>query len=194
MEPLLYSLVLAAGGSTRLGRPKQLLRLEDRTLIERAVDAAAAVTGRRAVLVLGAAWRECLKALGDSAPFVRLNGDWREGLGSSLAKGLAALPPRASGALIVLADQPLIGPAELALLASTWAAAPDRAVASGYAGNLGVPAVIPRRLFPELLDGNGEGGAQTVLRRERDALTIVECEQAAADVDTEGDVARMGLV
>lgn len=194
MEGSLYSLVLAAGGSSRLGRPKQLLRLEDRTLIERAVDAATAVTAGRVVVVLGAEWRECLKALGDSAPFVRRNEDWRQGLGSSLAKGLAALPPNASGALVVLADQPLIGPAELALLASTWAGAPERAVASGYAGNLGVPAVIPRRLFPELLDGNAEGGAQAVLRREGDAPTIVECEHAAADVDTEEDVARMGLV
>lgn len=189
----LWTVVLAAGGSTRLGRPKQLLRLRARPLIKRTVDLAASLTPGRVVVVVGAfphrmraAVRSCPRPLRIVA-----NPRWREGMSGSLRRGLEALPPGASAALLLTVDQPLVARDDLARLVAAWSRHPRRPAAAAYEGRLGVPAVLPRRHWRRASAAGGDAGARAVLRRPDLRITAVDIPAAALDLDTPEDVARL---
>jgi len=191
-RPLLACVVLAAGGSTRLGRPKQLLRYRGRTLLGRAAAAGAAHASTPPVVVLGAE-RLRLRALLRRERVrcrIAVNARWREGLGSSLAAGVAALPRAADAVLVLLVDQPAVTGASLARLVAAWRRRPGVAAAARYAGKTGVPAILPRALIRSARRFGGDVGARELLRVQR-ALTLVDLPEAAFDVDTEEDAARL---
>ena len=181
----LWAIVLAAGESRRLGRPKQLVQWRGESLITRSVRAAQAVCGPRVVVVLGAHRDaiECeLEALG---PVLALNPHWTEGLASSLRVGIAALPPSCEAALLQSCDQPRVPVSALQALAQCWRENPDRAIASAYANTVGIPAILPARLFTTLKTLSGDQGARAVLRAEGAQLLRFALPEAAFDVDDE---------
>jgi CTP:molybdopterin cytidylyltransferase MocA len=195
-RPHLACLVLAAGGSTRLGRPKQLLRFRGRPLIVRAVAAGARFAAAAPVVVLGAE-RLRLRALlrrerarARVCCRVVVNARWREGLASSLRVGLAALPREADAVLVLLVDQPAVTADVLERLVASWRRKPRLPAAARYAGRLGVPAILPRRLFRDAARLPGDAGARELLRSLPE-VTIVAVAEAAFDVDTEADAARL---
>ncbi|HEX6994612.1 MAG TPA: nucleotidyltransferase family protein [Gammaproteobacteria bacterium] len=195
-SPAVTAVVLAAGGSSRLGTPKQLARLRGRALLARAVDAAAAATGRPVIVVVGAAALR-LRALvarsfPQSAVEVVYHAGWRSGLAGSLRRGLAALPDDAHAVLCVLSDQPLVDARSLSRLVAAWRRRPGRAAAARYSGRLGVPAIVPRRSFPALRALDGDQGARRVLAADP-RVTAVEMPEAAFDVDTVEDLARLAV-
>lgn len=193
----LFAIVLAAGGSSRLGRPKQLIRVAGEPLVRRALLGASGVCGQQVVAVLGCEWRRVLAVAGDAVPFFQVNEAWMEGLAGSLRLGVGRLPEDCSAALVMLADQPLVDAADLKRLVDAWAHAPERIAASRYDetdhSTIGVPAIFPRAVFPELLLLEGDRGAKALLSRHRRKLTIVSCPHAAVDIDTPGDLARLGV-
>lgn len=188
------AVVLAAGGSSRLGRPKQLARRGARTLLERAVEAAAAATGRRVVVVVGAEGRRLRALLARAHPAgavdVVHHPGWRSGLAGSLRRGLSAVPADARAVLFVLSDQPLVDAASLERLIAAWRRRPGHAAAARYSGRLGVPAILPRRAFAALRTLAGDEGARKVLAGDP-GVTAVEMPEAAFDVDTPADLARL---
>lgn len=191
--PGLATVLLAAGGSSRLGRPKQLVRFRGRPLLRRAVDAAAAATSGPIVVVVGAEGMR-LRALlarthGRRVEIVQ-HAAWREGLSSSLRRGLDATPPGTSAVLFLLADQPLVDAASLGRLVAAWQRRPAYAAAAAYSGRLGVPAILPRHLFRALAALRGDEGARRVLAAER-RVTRVDMPEAAVDVDTAEDLRKL---
>ncbi|MEX1266362.1 MAG: nucleotidyltransferase family protein, partial [Woeseia sp.] len=108
---------------------------------------------------------------------------------SSIAHGVAALRHAADGVLLLLADQPLIDQQHLTRLAERWSAAPERIVATAYAGKSGVPVIFPRRLFDDLCKLTGDTGAQPLLQRCGSDVLTVSCEAAAIDIDRPEDLA-----
>jgi molybdenum cofactor cytidylyltransferase len=184
--------VLAAGGSSRLGRAKQLVRYKQRSLLERTVAAAAAVAPNRVVVALGAdAVRLRLALRRSGREMLRVhNREWREGIASSLRAGLAALPKSARAALIVLADQPRIDARTLARLTRAWRERPGHAVASAYGGGIGVPAILPRRLWRRAARLTGDTGARKLLEAER-RLVRVAIPEAELDIDTIEDLCEL---
>lgn len=190
----LAAIVLAAGGSTRLGRPKQLLRYRGRPLLLNAVEPALRVAGAGVIVVVGAEslrLRTALRCHGGDLVIVN-NPCWREGLGTSLRAGIRAVPRSAVGALIMLVDQARLGAAEIARLAARWGRHPSRPAAAWYQGRAGVPAVVPRRWFGLLTSLEGDVGARQLLRR-LDGLSLVDMPQAGFDVDTPADAAALRL-
>ena len=186
MSGEVHALVLAAGGASRFGSPKQLARLDGRTLLERVLDQAAAVCPGRVTVVLGA-YAEQTQALCGGATAVR-NTAWRSGMASSLRRGVKALPDSADAVLVMLCDQPGIATAQYAALVATWVENNAVPVAAAYAGTLGVPAVFPRRLFAQLCELQGDKGARAVLAKGRDEVISVAVPEAAHDVDFPGDL------
>jgi len=109
--------------------------------------------------------------------------DFDEGMGRSLAAGLTHLDPVCAGALVILCDQPALTAEHLARLVEAWQAAPASAAASGYAGIVGVPAVLPRPWFPKLMAAGGDRGARDLLRENAREIRVIVDERLAEDVD-----------
>ncbi len=187
----LFAIVLAAGGSSRLGHPKQLVEFGGRPLIARALAAARGVCGGRVIAVLGSEWRRVLAAAGEEVAFFAVNEDWRSGLASSLRLGLRALPGDCPAVLVLLCDQPLVSDEDLSSLFGAWRRSPSRIVASRYADTLGVPAIFPAAYFGELAGLRGDRGARGLIRRHRNDVLAVDCDDAALDIDGMADLERL---
>lgn len=175
--------LLAAGRSRRLGASKQLLEIAGEPLVRRAARLALETSPRDALVVTGDhanAVEEAVRGL--EVRCVRAE-DFDEGMGRSLAAGLRHLDPACAGALVILCDQPALTAGHLARLVETWEAAPSFAAASGYAGTVGVPAVLPRAWFPRLTAARGDRGARDLLRENAGEVRVVQDERLAHDVD-----------
>lgn len=187
----LAALILAAGGSTRLGTAKQLLRIGKETLLQRSVRLCASLPVDSIHVVLGAQAEACLHDLGTTVASCCINPEWQEGMGHSLAFGTKRIAGESdAAALMVLhVDQYRVRSAGLVQLIEAWREAPEHLVAAAYADTAGPPAIFPRALFPLLQDVTGEGGAKRlVLRPDTRQIAMPE---AACDVDTPDDLERL---
>jgi molybdenum cofactor cytidylyltransferase len=185
------ALVLAAGGSRRLGRPKQLVDWDGRPLLEHVVAAVAAWPVGPVVVVLGAYAEEILDRVRLGAATAVINPEWEEGIASSLRVGLDLLTreTREEAAFIVLGDQPRI-PAEVppALLAA-FEAHGRPAVVPVYRYQRGNPIVVGRSLWPRLMSLQGDTGAAALLRAHAAWVEEVHFDcPAPGDVDTRTDL------
>lgn len=186
-------IVLAAGGSSRLGTPKQLLPYRGRTLLRHATETALAAAVGPVVVVLGADAERMRSEL--DGLYVRAveNPRWAEGLSTSLQAGLDALEAlgHIDAALIATCDQPLVTADLLRELVGAYAASRPALVACEYAGAAGVPALFDRSLFVSLRALTGDVGARSVIARHRATAVVVPFPDAARDVDTAEDVKRL---
>ena len=176
------AVVLAAGASTRLGEPKQLVELGGERLLERAVRICREAGLGPIVVVLGARAAE-IGAVCDlrGTTVVRCE-RWAEGMSQALGVGIGAVmeEARVSSAVVVTADMPFVTPAHLTALCRKKGAVR----ASGYAGRKGVPAHLPRAVFEQLMRLEGDAGARELLQN----ATAVELEEDAVDIDTSADL------
>ena len=189
--PNVHALILAAGGSRRLGRPKQLLRWQGRTLLERAVDCARRVVPGRVIVVLGAEAALIRATLNEDRIETVQNGAWHEGIASSISVGIEALPASAEAVLILLCDQPLVDSAHLAAMLDAWRNEPNRIVASQYNSTCGVPALFPAMYFERLKALTGDKGAQPLLVEFDRNVAKIPFTRAALDIDTRSDFERL---
>jgi molybdenum cofactor cytidylyltransferase len=189
-EPMLpaAAILLAAGSSSRLGQPKQLVELHGESLLTRAVRAAHQAGAVPIWVVLSPAMAEVGRAAlaaGDASMNVVVveNSAAAEGMGGSLRAGMRALlhaktiPARV---LLLVCDQPLVTAAHLRLLLAT--PSPHGIVAAAYGGRTGVPAVFRREHYAALAQARGDSGARELLRSL--PATTVDLPEAGVDVDT----------
>lgn len=186
------AIVLAAGRSARFGRPKQLLRIDGRSLVARAVDAAREGGCDPVVVVVGADAEAVRRELADQPVRIVLNEQWEEGLASSVRAGVAAVATLAGvrAALILTCDQVRLAPAVVRGLLAAAAAAQGKMVASEYGGTVGVPALFDRSHFAGLLALRGESGAKQLLLRHAAAVLRVPWPDGASDLDAPEDLER----
>lgn len=186
-----HAVILAAGASSRMGSPKQLLVWNGRTLLERAVSSARASCGERVIVVLGAHSQAIQAGVNLDGVGVIVNPDWREGMASSIRAGIRALPDSAEAALILLCDQPRIGAEHLGRLLDAWQGEPNRIAASVYHGGVGVPALFPSGFFGDLLALRGDRGAKGVLMKFEASLLKIPLPEAELDIDRAADLERL---
>jgi CTP:molybdopterin cytidylyltransferase MocA len=181
--------LLAAGGGSRLGRPKALVELGGRTLAERGVDLLTAGGADPVLIVTGAVPVTIAKTR------VIDNPDWRSGMGSSLRAAIAVLTgePDVTAAVIALADQPLVGAESVRRLIAAYQDGATVAVAA-YTGQPRNPVLIAREHWAGVSEAaTGDSGARAFLRARPDLVTLIECGDTGSpdDVDTPADLARI---
>lgn len=193
------AIVLAAGASVRLGQPKQLLRLAafgGETLIDHAVGVAQAAGVAPIFVVLGASAKEIRRECALRDCVVVRNDAWKEGMASSIRLGIAAVMgnvPDASGAMVLVCDQPALSADHLRKLVNAHRSDPNGIVASRYGGRTGVPAVFPCAVFPALLELQGDQGARAMLQQPGLAVRAIELRGGELDLDSPGDLERLEL-
>jgi molybdenum cofactor cytidylyltransferase len=152
-------------------------------LLRRAARALLASEPVELVIVLGHD-AERIGAVLDGLPIRRaFAADHAEGMSAALRAGIAALDARCAGALVALTDQPALEASHLLALRDAWRNAPQRAVASRYAGVAGVPALLPHAWFADLLALRGDTGARALLRARGSEVTLLEAPTLALDID-----------
>ena len=165
-------LILAAGESKRMGRPKQLIIWENKTLIEHTFQIASQAGFEDIKIVLGAFSEKILPIVKDFKADILVNPMWENGIGSSLCKGLERFENRL-GIMILLIDQPLIRAEYLIEMAETFIARKPLAVASSYKGNPGPPAIFNNALISKILKIADNNGAQKILKRYLDQIILM---------------------
>ena len=187
---MIAGLVLAAGLSRRLGRPKQLLSVSGEPLIRKTVRQVLASSLEQTFIVVGELAGEIATAVADLPVQIVVNPDAALGQSTSVRAGLAALSPDTEAAVFVLGDQPEVEPRVIDALIESWRAERPPVVVPQYMEGVSNPVLFDRRLFPELAAIEGDVGARAVVLAHRAAgdLKVVPVDvHAPADVDTEGD-------
>lgn len=182
--------LLAAGEGTRLGGPKALVELGGVRLVDRGVALLREGGASPVVVVTGAVDVEVLGVITVHNP------DWRSGMASSLAAGLRALPESCDAAVVALVDQPLVGPGAVQRLIAAYLEGAQVVVAT-YQGEPRNPVLLARDHWAGVSAlATGDVGARPYLRAHPDLVTAVECSDtgSADDVDTPGDLARVGRI
>ena len=185
------AIVLAAGGSRRLGAPKQLLMRGGETLVHRAVRLAAATQPQRLLLVVGAHAEEVREAVADLRVDILTNDEWQEGLASSLRVAVGALGEDDPSALILGCDQPALEQIHLQRLLAGAAASSSGCAATRHASARGVPAVVSAAVLGEARDLQGDSGLRGSLQRlSSDSIFLLEAVEMEFDLDTPADVEK----
>ena len=191
----LPAIILAAGASRRLGRPKQLLELDGETLLARAIRAAQNGGAAPVLVVLGAGAHAIAGSVPVNDVITALNPEWQEGIASSLRVGVRSLHacmPDAPGVVLMVCDQPRLSAAHVrTLIDSFHQNSQSAAVASTYGGVRGIPAVFPQALFPRLLALTGDKGARGILADPQCPMVEVPFAGGEIDIDFPADLERL---
>ena len=192
MSTSIPAIILAAGASRRLGQPKQLLRYNGETLLERAIRIAAESGAAPVIAVLGAHHLQIGSAVSFSRAAAIINPHWEQGIASSIHAGLEAIEqiaPASSGALILPCDQLRLSADHLRGLFAAFAAQTEPSIAvSTYADVLGIPAVFPRAAFPHLLALQGDNGARVLLLNPPCPVISIPFAGGEIDIDEPADL------
>lgn len=187
----LHVLILAAGASSRLGQPKQLVKLGGRPALHGVVSVATALAGHAVTVIIGAHAAELTRLLAHSPASVIVNRHWEEGMASSIRFGIGSLPAATEAVLILLGDQVAVTADDLKRLAAAWKEQEGVIAAAMYDQRVGVPAIFPRVCFSELAGLRGDQGARQILERNSYRVVRVPMPNAAIDLDTPADLAAL---
>ena len=170
------ALLLAAGASSRLGKPKQLLLYKGKTLLQNALSAALDAQLDPVIIVLGADESMIRSKVDEKNIHTAYNSGWQEGIASSIRCGLKKLEkiaPNADAAILMVCDQPHITSSLLKNLFITQQQTGKPIVASYYNDVAGTPALFHKNIFPELVLLKGDKGAGKILRERTGSVATI---------------------
>jgi molybdenum cofactor cytidylyltransferase len=191
--PNVAALILAAGESSRFGRPKQLAQFGGKSLLRRIVDEAKKADCTPVLVVAGSEKEKISAELrGVNARIVE-NVNWQSGMGSSIRAGIRALDPEQNVEAVVLlvCDQTCVDTDVIKALVALRKRSGKEIIASSYSDTLGVPALFDRAIFPELLALDGENGAKEIILANRERVTAFAFPGGSIDIDTWEDYKRI---
>ena len=183
-------LLLAAGGSSRMGVAKQLLPWGGTSMIGNAINQTRSSNANEVLVVLGANFDDIEKDIASSKISIIRNNEWKLGLGSSIACGIDYVKqqhPEINAVLVMLADQPLIDSKYLNLLIETYIIGKKGIVATKYTNKYGVPAIFSEFYFDMLGALNSDQGAKELIGSNTNDVQGLTIEKNTMDVDTMQD-------
>ncbi|HWZ13836.1 MAG TPA: nucleotidyltransferase family protein [Mucilaginibacter sp.] len=185
--------ILAAGASTRLGKPKQNLVYQNNTLLQRAIETALASVCRPVIVILGADAEMIRPTLGKLSVHIFYNKDWREGMASSIRLGIAELQkfePAITSVILMLCDQPFIN---ASLINELFHAKEKKGIiACAYNDTVGTPVLFDTKYFDELSLLTGAEGAKKLLTKYPGNVYPISFPLGGVDIDTEEDFEKLG--
>jgi len=184
-KPVIGIIILAAGSSSRLGKPKQNLVYKGQTLLQRAIETARSTASETIVLILGANADVIIPTINNQDIYIIQNNSWPEGMASSIRLGVTKtqeINPDITSVILMLCDQPFIDTHILNML--MLAKTKSGIAACGYNDTIGTPALFDKAYFNELLELKGGEGAKKLLTKYADVATIVPFEKGKIDIDT----------
>lgn len=187
-------ILLAAGKSSRLGRPKQSLLYNGRTFVQHSLHVALSSAAKLVLVVLGAHADRIKKEIEGIDVHVIENPEWEEGMASSIRSGLKAfneIAPAGEGVILMVCDQPFVTASLLNQLIAAHENTGKPIVACGYENTFGPPVFFHRSFFAELQQLKGDVGARKILSQHAELAEVIPFEEGGYDVDTEADYKRL---
>ncbi|MBK5281159.1 MAG: nucleotidyltransferase family protein [Nitrospiraceae bacterium] len=189
-------IILAAGSSTRMGKPKQLLTYGNLTFLRHAAEVAVASVCRPILIVLGAYASQLQSEIDDLPVRSVTNERWADGMGCSIQVGVGALKnydrtDNTEALVLMLCDQPYVRAAVINDLVTAYHANDKGIIASEYSGTLGVPALFGREYFAELAAMSGAVGAKRLIAAHASDVMPVPFSKGITDIDTPEDYRQL---
>jgi len=182
--------ILAAGASTRLGRPKQLLQYHGKTLLDHSVNEAINAKADAVVVILGKNADLLQNKIDNQKVNVVINKDWEEGMAASVRLGLATLlkiKPYIDAVIFMVCDQPHISSLVLNELITTQQKTTKQIVTCNYGGSIGPPALFHKKYFRELAKVKGDIGARNIIQQNMNDVATILFPEGKIDIDTQED-------
>lgn len=186
-------LIIAAGNSSRLGEPKQLLKFKGKTLLRNVVEEAIKVSDS-VIVVTGSNHSQISKEIEDLKVIIIENINWNEGMGSSIKIGISQLLnefPEVQNIIVSVCDQPFIESAVFSDLIQMQKDSHKGIVASKYSDTLGTPVLFTKKYFEELSKLSGQEGAKKMIQKFKDDIAEINFEKGAIDIDTQSDYQKL---
>lgn len=190
---MISSVVLAAGRSTRMGEPKQVMRIRGKPLLRIVLETLRKAKVDETVVVLGPDAGRIMEEVGIKGERVVVNPRQSEGMSSSLRLGLRSLSPDTTAAVVVLGDMPLLSPSTVNRIIDGYLSKGAPVVVPTYRGVRGNPVLFARSVFPEIMKIRGDVGARSVVDSQGGAVLEVPVadEGVMVDIDTQSDYGRV---
>jgi molybdenum cofactor cytidylyltransferase len=186
--------ILAAGSSSRLGQPKQLMKFKNRPLLQNIIDRSQVFPFGSKVLILGAHHEKIKKNINTGEFKVFINEEWKEGIASSIRKGVRCsleITPDLEHILFVLSDQPFVTNELLLELMDTHIQQGKTITGCRYNNTIGVPAIFSKHLFQELSLLEGDSGAKVLIKKYADQVADISFDHGSVDVDKPEDYTKL---
>ena len=177
-----------------MGRPKQLLKFQGLTLIQRIVDASLATEAELIVVVTGSHSEEVMESLHGKNVVFAFNPQWMDGMASGIVLGLAQVLRYSStieNVIIAVCDQPFVTSDFLSKLLYLKNKSKKTVVSSAYANTVGTPVLFDKKHFSALLDLKGTEGAKKLLKLLNNDMVALPLENGEVDIDTEADYIKL---
>lgn len=184
-------IILAAGGSRRMGKPKQLLSYQGKTLLNTMIDTCLNVVEKENIIVvLGCEHEKIATSITAENITTCINTNWESGMASSISSGLKTLllkSPEMEKCFISVCDQPYLESSVFIEMIYAFENSEKHIIVSEYAGTVGVPALFSKKYFNDLIHLDGEEGAKKIIQRNENDVEVIQFEKGAVDIDTPMD-------
>lgn len=186
-------MVLAAGNSSRMGKPKQLLAVNEKTLLNHTLDQCLESEAERVIVVLGSNFQLISDTIASNHVHILNNSLWQQGMGSSISCAMSYLKTNCNdinAVLFVLSDQPLITVNHYNELINKYVTGDNNIVCSRYKDQLGVPAIFDTKHFDDLEKLHGQFGAKDLIKQNLKTVDSIDMAECLIDLDTPEDYSR----